>query len=692
MTTIWNLDGIPHELCATPNWVCWRLETSRKTGKMTKVPYTPGTDALAASNDPSTWGTFQAAQEAHLSDVQNTGVGFMLATPYVGGDCDHVVCDGAITDELTLEILHTLNTYAEHSPSYKLGDGHNSGIRWIAKGALPEGRRKLGDYEMYDRTRFVTITGHTLDGYDTIRECQVAIDTVHARVFPPEPKRPAPALTTPIDMSDHDLLEKIRNSRQGTKFDRLYAGDTSGYESHSEADLALCVILAFWTGNDAGRMDRLFQRSGLMRDKWTTGRGDSTYGNETIGKAIAGTSETYTPGRPATDPIPLYHDEPADMKAAAEVRANGAYQEEKSMSETETTAETVMSENETSDDLPVSDDQEKGENVMRQVKWTARELLQKRFPEMKWAIQGILPAGLSCLHGRPKVGKSWLALQIAIGVACGGKVLGQQVERGKVLYLALEDGPRRLQGRLQKQLADSLLTGSYPEDMDITFYTEWPTFGKDGGMHRLFGEIEREGYELIVIDTLSRMLGMIDQLDLAQMTMVMGELQRAAISSDVTILAIDHSRKNTGFASSAVDDLMGSTGKSAASDALIKLYKEPGKQGAVLSIIGRDFQEQDIALQWDVECCCWQSLGNVETARRGQTQQDVLQAIQTLTVLGELATGTTIARYLDKDRTHIVKELANLLNGGLIAKEEKQGKSQPYTLNTTHTTHTTDGT
>ena len=80
--------------------------------------------------------------------------------------------------------------------------------------------------------------------------------------------------------------------------------------------------------------------------------------------------------------------------------------------------------------------------------WTVAELLSTDFPEPPWAVPGIVPVGLSVLAGRPKVGKSWLGLQIAHAVGTGGMALNQRVTAGKVLYLALEDGPRRLKGRL----------------------------------------------------------------------------------------------------------------------------------------------------------------------------------------------------------------------------------------------------
>src|SRR5258708_19570344 len=77
-----------------------------------------------------------------------------------------------------------------------------------------------------------------------------------------------------------------------------------------------------------------------------------------------------------------------------------------------------------------------------------KALLQKELPPVKWAIPGILPEGLTLLCGKPKMGKSWLVLGFALGIACGGYVLGKvNVEQGYVLYLSLEDNERRLQRR-----------------------------------------------------------------------------------------------------------------------------------------------------------------------------------------------------------------------------------------------------
>ena len=100
-----------------------------------------------------------------------------------------------------------------------------------------------------------------------------------------------------VDLEDEDLLEKATSASNGEKFERLWNGNTAGYDSQSEADMALCCLLAFWTGGDRTQMDQLFRQSGLLREKcdevhYADG---STYGEKTIERAIATTSEFYDP-------------------------------------------------------------------------------------------------------------------------------------------------------------------------------------------------------------------------------------------------------------------------------------------------------------------------------------------------------------------------------------------------------------
>jgi len=307
----------------------------------------------------------------------------------------------------------------------------------------------------------------------------------------------------------------------------------------------------------------------------------------------------------------------------------------------------------------------------RQTSWTSDELLTANFPEPTWVVPGILPVGLSLLAGRPKVGKSWLALQIAHAIGTGGKVLDQDVAKGKVLYLALEDSPRRLKNRLQKQGA---IAG-----VDLHLETAWPTFG-NGGLTRLQSAIADNGYTLVIIDTLSRFLGRADQLDHSQMVVVLGEMQSLVMSLNVPILVVDHHRKAGAMNSDVIDDVLGSTAKTAICDVTLGLYRPHGVQSKTLEIRGRDIEDTQFALEWDATTCCWQLLGEAGEVRKGQVQKDILNTVSELGELGELATSTNIATHIGKDRSHIAKEIANLLNSGELVKDKKQGHSQPYVL------------
>ena len=101
---------------------------------------------------------------------------------------------------------------------------------------------------------------------------------------------------TTDSISDKELIEKAARAANGERFRNLWSGNIAGYPSHSEADQALCNMLAFWTGNDTGRMDRLFRQSGLMRAKWDRKQSGTTYGAITITKAVRGNKAVYEPG------------------------------------------------------------------------------------------------------------------------------------------------------------------------------------------------------------------------------------------------------------------------------------------------------------------------------------------------------------------------------------------------------------
>lgn len=289
MTAI-NPDAIPDALKAIPQWVLWKLE--ERNGKATKTPY-QAHGALAKVNDPTTWTTYDKALAAYQAGGFS-GMGIVLTkeTGIVGTDLDK--CLNPDTGELESEaarIVSELPTYCEVSPSGR-------GLRLFGFGTLPQGGRRKGKVEMYEEGRYLTVTGNRFNGHDALADITTEIAAVHARIFAANPRAASPPVDTKptgaLDLSDEALFTKIRASRQGMAFDRLWSGDAGA--DHSAADLALCNLLAWWTDRDTDRVDRLFRQSGLMREKWdkphfSDGR---TYGQATIAKAIADQQDGYS--------------------------------------------------------------------------------------------------------------------------------------------------------------------------------------------------------------------------------------------------------------------------------------------------------------------------------------------------------------------------------------------------------------
>jgi primase-polymerase (primpol)-like protein len=96
----------------------------------------------------------------------------------------------------------------------------------------------------------------------------------------------------PCDLTDDEVIRRAGEAANGQKFRALWAGDVGGYGSQSEADAALVSLLRFWVGDDEARIDALFRRSGLVRDKWD--RPD--YRRRTL--ALAADGAVYTPREP----------------------------------------------------------------------------------------------------------------------------------------------------------------------------------------------------------------------------------------------------------------------------------------------------------------------------------------------------------------------------------------------------------
>ncbi len=280
------------ELQAHPQWVCWRKE--QRKDKLTKVPYNPLTGRWAESDNPQTWATYAQAVQAQRAGSYD-GIGYMFHRDYTGVDLDHCVHEDGSIDPWAQAYLDQLKSYAEYSPSH-------SGIHILVRGTVPGGLRRRvpgaphpqAAIEMYCERRYFTVTGAHVKGTSTSIEACPALAPLYTALSTPNKPQQRMHSAGDASTSDEALLEKAMHAKNGAAFQALWQGNISGYVSQSEAELALCNMLAFWTGNDAYRMDRLFRRSALYRrEKWDRpARSGETYGQGTIARAIAGCTRT----------------------------------------------------------------------------------------------------------------------------------------------------------------------------------------------------------------------------------------------------------------------------------------------------------------------------------------------------------------------------------------------------------------
>lgn len=296
-------------------------------------------------------------------------------------------------------------------------------------------------------------------------------------------------------------------------------------------------------------------------------------------------------------------------------------------------------------------------------RWTIAELLTWEFPDPAWTVPGLIPAGLVMLSGRPKQGKSFLGLQLANCVGHGLDFLGHAVTPAKVLYLALEDSGRRIQDRLRQM--------KYGPTGNVVVETEWPNM-YDNGLGRLIEEVEQHGFRLVVVDTFSRIAGRADQLDLSTMGELFGALQAYAIRKDITLLVIDHQRKSNGHTADPVDDVMGSTGKTAPLDAVFGLYRKRGESEATLQWTGRDVEENSVKIRFDPDRLRWERVSDEFGVKAGTVKEEILLYMR-MHFDGE-ATIADLARVMDKDRGNLTREMAELAVMHAVEKLPKRGK------------------
>ncbi|WP_302779180.1 phage NrS-1 polymerase family protein [Anaerotruncus colihominis] len=385
-----NLDSIPATLRESGLFCCWQYE--KRGGRPTKVPYNPKTGNRAQSTNPATFAPLSEALKA-VGGYDGIGVGVFGDLGAI--DIDHCISDNGELSEMAVDIMDTMQAYTERSPS-----GHGLRILFTVPPGFEYDRPRhyikhpkngLEVYIAGSTNKYVTVTGDTLTpGHDLEERGEQLAAVLEKYMVRPRIRNQKP--TPPLTPADRDLIGRAKRSKRGAEFSALWGGDGGAYESPSEADMALCNMLAFWTNRNPAQMDRLFRNSGLMRSKWDEIHGPDTYGAITIQNAIDTATEGY--GDKSAKPPIVQHLE-------------------------------VIS---------------------------ARDLQKANLPPVKYLVDGMLPEGTTLLTAASKIGKSWMVLHLALCIAAGEPFMGHKVTQCGVLYLALEDSLNRLQDRMNKIL------------------------------------------------------------------------------------------------------------------------------------------------------------------------------------------------------------------------------------------------
>lgn len=299
----------------------WRYE--QRDDKWTKVPYQPRNYRYGAdSTNPQNFTDMGTALAVSGAGFDGLGIGIFDDLAAI--DIDHCIDEAGNLSMMAQSIIELMDSYTEYSPSGKgiriifraPGLVYDRNAYYINKRDASDPREQwpqkqgLEVYIAGMTNKYVTVTGDTLRAVDVAERTQQALQVVKRYMAKPPKqettKAPAQPVGASLDLSDRELLDRARNANNGDKFSALYdRGDWKGqgYPSQSEADIALCGILAYWTGRDADRIDRLFRESALMRDKWN--RNDYRTGNNgVITLAISRCDTVYTPRKRETPPPP----------------------------------------------------------------------------------------------------------------------------------------------------------------------------------------------------------------------------------------------------------------------------------------------------------------------------------------------------------------------------------------------------
>ncbi len=290
------------------------------------------------------------------------------------------------------------------------------------------------------------------------------------------------------------------------------------------------------------------------------------------------------------------------------------------------------------------------------------DLVAQDFPPQRFLVDGLIPAGqLVMLGGRGKAGKSWLVLQLIAAVDRGGQFLGRATTPGRVLYLALEDGRRRMNQRPR------VMKWTPSARVDIGFKVDKFDSGGQGLAH-IRDAIAAAGYDLVVIDTLVKTLsGSADENNNTEMGAICNDLADMSHDSGACILIVHHTSKQT--VENPFDALRGASAIRDAYDVGMMLVRKHGEKEATLYTEARDFDVQDVTIRQVEGGAGWEYVGD---AAAGVAIRAGRVGVQDLKTAGDGSTADDIAAAVGKTSSAVRQSMKTAVDRGYVSVTRRQ--------------------
>lgn len=662
-----DYDNIPPEMQARRQWVLWGVgkNLNPKAVKIPRQAKNP-TGPNASSTDPQTWAEFQEAHAWYqIGDARGIGYEITPADGLVAVDFDHCL-------DTAGNLLPPFDEWIKALPGYWELSQSGTGLHGFVRGTLPAGcsnKRRIDpqnaderEVELYVQERYIALTGALWGPQTTLADApsaQPGIDAILEQMhMRPEDAAAGAALPDVPDRPEEEITAIIKAAlAKSPDFYTLWNWTERPGKLGNESKDDIAFVCSAWKATE-----------------YELSAGDLMHGLDASPWAQTKTNS------PEKDHW--------DKWFACGARKDGAYRRNTALRAYQRAKQDEAAKIEGFTSLAA--------NLPAGGVFTAAELDKMDLPPVQWAVPGLLPAGLSFLVAAPKMGKSWMALDLCLAVAAGGEWLGRKVNQGPTLYLDLEDSANRAQARMR-----TLLDGFTAAPETCTFRLLAPILGPD--LFKILDEwiAANPGAKVVCIDTFQKIKPATGKNETSYSAdyRICAPLQSWAQQHNICVLLIHHTRKGTGSAD-IFEGINGSQGLMGSADAVLLLTKGEGRfaEEATLSVTGRDVGMDQYAARFNKATCRWELLGTVEEqARQSFESNPAVLTIKELTAGGEWK-GTVqelaeevLERYPDTDlpetaqglRSYFSKVWPNLKYAGIEHKANRGAKQRTHILRKT---------